>query len=113
MSENVSDEALVMSESGSSYRSSIQVPPLTAVPPPGGGVPGVGAPQALSTRISNARKENAIIRDRGFGLLSIISSFDKKTNTLEEQGCPQVREPFHMHMPGELPPWLPRHCVRL
>src|SRR5437660_144250 len=98
MSANVSDGTLGRSELGSSNRSSIQVPPLTALPPPGGGVPGVGAPQALSTRISNARKENAIIRDRGFGLLSIISSLDKITNTLEKQGYPQVREP--LHMPG-------------
>ena len=74
MSENVSDEALGIRESGSSYKSSVQVPPLTGVPPPveGGGV--LGAPHALNQRISSEQKDKTISRERGLDLLGIRSS---------------------------------------
>src|SRR6266567_469299 len=74
---NVSFEALVISESGSSNRSSIQVPPLTGVPALVVGVVVVGVPpvlQALSSRSTTARAEKDILRKRGLGFLSIVSS---------------------------------------
>ena len=81
MSENVSEDALGISELGSSNRSSVHVPPLTGVPPPllDGALPGLGAPHAASSRSSPAKKEKAIMRDRGLGLLSIVSSSRKIT----------------------------------
>jgi hypothetical protein len=67
---NVSEEPLGIREFGSSKRSSVQVPPLTALPVVGV-LPGAGALQALSKRISAAAREKAIIRVRNGGLLSI------------------------------------------
>src|SRR3989442_8659904 len=74
---NVSFEALGRSESGSSNRSSIQVPPFTGVPPSEGVLaPGAAPPQALSNRLSMNKKEKAIINGRNF--LSIMSSLIEK-----------------------------------
>src|SRR5579875_1774754 len=84
MSEKVSDEALGIRESGSSYRSSVQVPPLTGVPADGVPLlPGlvVGAPHALNSKISSEKRERTIAREWGLVLLSIRSSSDKKTTT--------------------------------
>ena len=72
---NVSEEPLGIREFGSSKRSSVQVPPLKTLP--AGVLPGAGAPQAPSKRISTAAMEKAIIRDRNGGLLSIKSSLIK------------------------------------
>jgi hypothetical protein len=67
---------LGIKELGSSYRSSVHVPPFTGVP--------VevfvevddedAPPQALSISSSIATREKDIIRKRGLGLLSIVSS---------------------------------------
>src|SRR5713226_2280113 len=82
MAAKVSFEALGMSESGSSNRSSTQVPPLTAVPPPCGvGVVPVVLPpevQALNSMSSTARAEKDITRKRDLGFLSIVSSWNSK-----------------------------------
>jgi len=58
MSENVSDEALGISESGSSYKSSIQVPPLTGVPAEGVDE-GVVPPELQAARIRNSTERAA------------------------------------------------------
>src|SRR2546421_5179781 len=78
MAANVSVEALGISESGSSNRSSIQVPPLTGVPPVEDvGVVVVGVPpvlQALSSMSTTARAEKDSMRKRGRGFLNIVPS---------------------------------------
>src|SRR6266699_1831782 len=89
---NVSEEALGIREFGSSKRSSVQVPPLTSLPV-AGVLPGAGAPQAPSKRISTAAMEKAIIRDRDGGLLSIKSSLIKQ-QSFEEQGYPPRRNHY-------------------
>src|SRR6266566_9376420 len=71
----VSLERLGISESGSSKRSSIQVPPFTAAPVVGVEVDEVAPPQALRIRMNTAKKEKEIVRKRGLGLLSIVSSY--------------------------------------
>jgi hypothetical protein len=65
MSEKVSVEALGINESGSSYRSSIQVPPLTGAElVPEDVLPlVVGVPQALNSRISADTREKAIMKN--------------------------------------------------
>src|SRR5438552_3827307 len=87
----VSEEPLGIREFGSSKRSSVQVPPLT--PLPAGVLPGAGAPQAPSKRISTAAMEKAIIRDRDGGLLSIKSSLIK-WQSFEEQVYPPRRNHY-------------------
>src|SRR6266702_4042770 len=76
ISENVSEEALGSKESGSSYRSSVHVPPLTGVPADGveDDDEDEAPPHALSISNSIATREKDIIRKRGLGFLSIISS---------------------------------------
>jgi hypothetical protein len=75
-SENVSTEPLGIKELGSSYRSSVHVPPLTGVPAEGVDEVDVDEvpPQALSISSSIATREKDIIRKRGLGFLSIVSS---------------------------------------
>jgi hypothetical protein len=74
--EKVSEEALGINESGSSYRSSVQVPPLTGVPAEvlDDDDEDEAPPQALRMSNSIATREKDIIRKRGLGFLSIISS---------------------------------------
>jgi hypothetical protein len=76
ISENVSEEPLGIKELGSSYRSSVHVPPLTGVPAEGvvDDVDVDDPPQALSISSSIATREKDIIRKRGLGFLSIVSS---------------------------------------
>jgi len=75
-SENVSEEPLGIKELGSSYRSSVHVPPFTGVPAEGveDDDDDEAPPQALSMSNSIATREKDIIRKRGLGFLSIISS---------------------------------------
>src|SRR5437879_13892816 len=89
---DVSEEPLGIKEFGSSKRSSVQVPPLTALPV-AGVLAGAGAPQALSKRISTAAREKAIIRDRDGGVLSIKSSSIKEQR-FEEQVYPPRRNHY-------------------
>jgi len=67
---------LGIKELGSSYRSSVHVPPFTGVPAEVvDDVDDVEAPpQALRISMSIATREKDIIRKRGLGFLSIISS---------------------------------------
>jgi hypothetical protein len=76
ISEKVSEEPLVINESGSSNRSSVHVPPLTGVPAEvvEDDDEDDAPPQALRIRISIAAMEKDIIRKRGLGFLSIVSS---------------------------------------
>jgi len=76
ISENVSEEPLGIKELGSSYRSSVHVPPFTGVPAEGVDEVDVDEvpPQALSISSSIATSEKDIIRKRGLGFLSIVSS---------------------------------------
>jgi hypothetical protein len=76
-SENVSDEALGIKESGSSNKSSVHVPPLTGVPAEvldDEDDEGEPLPQALRISTNIAAREKDIIRKRGLGFLSIVSS---------------------------------------
>jgi len=75
-SENVSEEPLGIKELGSSYRSSVHMPPFTGVPAEGveDDDDDEAPPQALSMSNSIATREKDIIRKRGLGFLSIISS---------------------------------------
>jgi hypothetical protein len=75
MSEKVSVEALGINESGSSYRSSTQVPPLTgAALDEDVELLFVGVPHALNSRISADASDMAIIKIEGTGRLGIMSS---------------------------------------
>jgi hypothetical protein len=75
-SENVSEEPLGIKEGGSSYRSSVQVPPFTGVPAEGVDEDDEdeAPPHALRMSNSIAMMEKDIIRRRGLGFLSIVSS---------------------------------------
>jgi hypothetical protein len=100
MSEKVSDEALGISESGSSYRSSVQVPPFTGVPVVVVEDGVVGAPHALNTKISSEKRERTIAREWGLGLLSIRSSSGKITTT--KRSCLLHDRKQHAQVPGEV-----------
>jgi hypothetical protein len=78
-----------MSESGSSYKSSIQVPPFTGVPVlPCWFDPCWEAPQALNSSTSTDMSEKAIMTNRGF--LGIISSLIKTHMPIQAEGCIHV-----------------------
>jgi len=68
---------LGIKELGSSYRSSVHVPPFTGVPAEGvedDEDEDVAPPQALRMSNSIATREKDIIRKRGLGFLNIVSS---------------------------------------
>jgi hypothetical protein len=67
---------LGIKELGSSYRSSVHVPPLTGVPAEvlDDDDDEDAPPQALSVSSSTATREKDIMSKRGLGFLSIVSS---------------------------------------
>jgi len=67
---------LGIKELGSSYRSSVHVPPFTGVPAEGveDDDEDEAPPQALRMSNSIATREKDIIRKRGLGFLNIVSS---------------------------------------
>jgi hypothetical protein len=75
-SENVSEEPFGIKELGSSYKSSVHVPPLTGVPAEvvDDDDEDEAPPQALRISNSIATREKDIMRKRGLGFLSIFSS---------------------------------------
>src|SRR2546421_9423173 len=105
---DVSEEPLGIREFGSSKRSSVQVPPLAALPLVGV-LAGAGAPQALSKRISTAAREKAIIRDRDGGLLSIKSPSEKIAK-IGGTGLPATQEPLQARGAKALPHTIVQKC---